>query len=50
MSSFLNDRDVCENILHETALIVLEAEERDKIWEINKHGSKISTYLSGEDG
>ena len=40
------DRDVCKDILHETALIMLESEERDENFS-NKEAWKLSvlTYV-----
>ena len=49
MSSILNDRDVCENILCETALIMLEEEEKDKKIRIQEAQGYISTCMCGED-
>ena len=49
MSSVVKDRDVCENILRETALIMLEAEERDKNLGNREAWEYISTYLCGEN-
>ena len=44
----LSDKDICENILRETALIMLEAEERDENLG-NKEWKYISNYLCGEN-
>ena len=48
MSGIFCDRDVCKDILRETALIMLESEERDENFG-NKEAWKIGTYLCGED-
>ena len=49
MSEIFCDRDVCKDILCETALIMLESEERDENFGNKEAWDYINTYLYGED-
>ena len=49
MSGIFRVRDVCKDILRETALIMLESEERDENFGNKEAWDYISTYLCGED-
>ena len=49
MSVIFHKRDVCKNILRETAFIMLEFEEMDENFGNKEAWDYISTYLCGED-
>ena len=49
MSGIICDGDICKNVLRETALIMLESEERDKNFGNKEAWDYINTYLCGED-
>ena len=49
MSGIICDRYICKNILRETALIMLESEERDENFGNKEAWDYGSTYLCGED-
>ena len=46
MSRSLHDKDICECIMHETAINMLESEEIDKNFGNKEAWYYISTYLS----
>ena len=49
MSGIFCDKDICKSILHETALIMLETEERDNSFGNKEAWDYIGTCLCGED-
>ena len=49
MSGIICDRDICKNILRETALIMLESDERYKNFGNKEAWDYNGTYLCGED-
>ena len=49
MSRTFRDKDVCEDILRETALIMLESDEPDENFGNKEAWDYISTFLCGEN-
>ena len=49
MSRIFCDKDVCEDILHETALIMLESDEKYDNFGNKEAWEYISTFLCGEN-
>ena len=49
MSRTFRDKDVCEDILRETALIMLESDEQDENFGNKEAWDYISTFLCGEN-
>ena len=49
MSRTFCDKDVCEDILRETALIMLESDEQDLNFGNKEAWDYISTFLCGEN-